>query len=425
MTNTKPRTVTGANMDVIVPKRRGRRLAWALLGVAATAGAALLAWQFVPQGLSVKAVDLRTAAVQRDWFLDEIIVRATAAPLESVILDSVESGRVEDVLVRDGALVKRGDLLFRLSNPQRQLELLARKSDLATQISNLSNLQVGFQQWRSDHRRRITELEYALLLAQKNVSRNTALADQGFVSRAGLEELSDKVQQGRRELSDETASSTDEAATRERAMAEMKNAIAGLKAGLVLAEASVDALAVRAPVAGRLTDFNLQIGETVRPDRRIGRIDDPERYKLVAQIDEFYLNRVAAGIKASVAVNGNPFATTVARVFPQIKEGRFVAELTFNGEQPKEMRPGQSADAQLSLGERRQALVLPNAAYLNDSGGAWVYVLDKKGLATRRPIRLGRRSNTQVEVLQGLQPGETVIISGYAMYGTAESLQVH
>ncbi len=166
------------------------------------------------------------------------------------------------------------------------------------------------------------------------------------------------------------------------------------------------------------------MGETVKTDQHIGRIDDPNRFRLAAQVDEFYLNRVAVGRGGMVKQGEASYPVAVSTIYPQIKDGRFTVEMVFAKGQPPVMSPGQSLDAQITLGEPAPALLLPNGAFVNDSGGTWVFALGADGQATRRAVRVGRRSNSQIEILSGLAPGEHVIISGYAAFGKAERLQL-
>jgi len=412
-------------MDVRIPVRRGRRAVRAGALLAAGALAAFAAWQALPHGLQVAARDVRIARVAPGVFRDEIVVRASAEPLRAIVLDSVESGRVEEVVAHDGQRVAKGDLLFRLSNPQRNLELLARQTEYAQQISNLATLRVAQEASRTDHQRRLADLEFALEQARKQHARNASLAARGFLSTAALEDAADKLAQQRRLLDDERASSAAEEQVRGRVLLQIEGVIAGLQAGLKLVNATVDALAVRAPAAGVLTDFRLLVGETVRPDQRIGRIDDPQRFKLVAQVDEFYLSRVTTGRPGLAVQDGARYPLRVATIYPQVKDGRFTVEMVFTHTQPPVISPGQGLDARLTLGEPARALLLPQGVYASDSGGAWVFVVAPDGRrAGRRAVRLGRRNDTQVEVLSGLAAGEDVIVSGYTPFGKAERLEL-
>ncbi|HEY5799349.1 MAG TPA: efflux RND transporter periplasmic adaptor subunit, partial [Burkholderiaceae bacterium] len=252
------------------------------------------------------------------------------------------------------------------------------------------------------------------------------LAQQGYISNVALEESNDRLEQQQRVLAEAKAANDAEMAIKRDALNRMESAINGLQAGLKLVNATVDALAVRAPVAGRLTDFRLQVGETVKPDQRIGRIDDPSRFKLSALVDEFYLPRVAVGRAGTARVGEQTYPVQVSRVYPQIKEGRFTVEMTFAKQQPPSMSPGQSMDAQLTLSQPAPALLLPNGSFVNDSGGAWAFVLGGDGVtAEKRTIRIGRRSNSQIEVLSGLKAGEKVVVSSYTPYGKATRIQLN
>lgn len=420
--------VTGVAMDTPLPQRPGLRAArFALLLALPLAGClvAWLLWQLLPRGLEVETRDVRIASVGAGVFRDEIVVRALAEPLNSIMLDAVESGRVEEVFARDGQAVKKGDLLFRLSNPQRNLDLLARQAEHAQQISNLANLQVAQEAVRLDYGRRLSELTFTLTQAEKHYARSSQLAGKGFISAVALEESHDKLTQARHLLAQERRGIDLEQSVRRRALTQMEGAIDGLASGLALVGATVDALAVRAPSAGVLTDFRLLVGQAVRQDQAIGRIDDPNRFKLRAQVDEFYLSRIAPGRQGRLVQDDQSWPLEVLTVYPQIKEGRFTAELAFVGGQPGVISPGQGMDVQLTLGQSAKALLLPNGAFANDGGGAWVFVVAPDGgHAERRAVRLGRRSNTQVEVLAGLAAGEKVIVSGYDAFGKTERLRL-
>ena len=412
-------------MDQPVVRKRGKRYAVIGGAVLLAAIACAVLWSFVPRGLQVAAEDVRIASVEKGVFRDDIVVRAIAEPLNSVILDSVESGRVEEVIAKDGAMVAKGELLFRLSNPQRNLELLARQAEHAQQISNLSTLRLAQEASQSEHRRRLSELEFALAQGEKQHARNLKLSSQGFISSVALEESQDRVAQQRHAVVLEREAISAEVKVKRDALAQLEKATRELSSGLALVGATVEALAVRAPTAGMLTGFRLQVGQTVKTDQHIGRIDDPNRFKLAAQVDEFYLNRVAVGRQGTVRQGDTAWPVAVSTIYPQIKEGRFTVEMVFAKGQPPVLSPGQSLDAQITLGEPANALLLPNGAFVNDSGGAWVFVLAANGEdAQRRAVRLGRRSNSQIEILAGLAPGDKVIVSGYATFGKAERLQL-
>jgi HlyD family secretion protein len=411
-------------MDQPLPHRQPSYRTWSLVTLT-VAIAVAGAWQLLPHGLSVRAGEIRMATVEDGQFRNDVLVRAAAAPLHTVMLDALESGRVEEVLVNDGALVERGDLLFRLSNPQLRLNLVAREADRAQQISNLSLLRVDLESSETAHQRRVLDLEFELTQTRKLLSRYRVLAREGVIATRTVEESEDQVVRHERALADERSRAKIEMRIKRDGVRQMEQAIERLDAGLDVVNDSIEGLAVRAPIAGRLTDFHLQLGEIIKPEQRIGRIDDPQRFKLVAAIDEYYLDRVAPGKTGTMQSQGRHFAIEISRVFPQITEGRFKVELLFTGELPPGLKPGQSADTRLTLGEASAARLIPNDAWLNDTGGSWIFATSGEGsIAEKRAIRIGRRNNTQVEVVEGLAPGDRVVVSGYSRFGNAEVLQI-
>jgi HlyD family secretion protein len=268
-------------------------------------------------------------------------------------------------------------------------------------------------------------MKFAVTQARKEQARNVTLMAKGFIPAWSVEQTQDRLAQQEQALEDEQTRFAVETRIKRDGLKQMEQAIAQLDAGLQVVNDSIEGLAVRAPIAGRLTDFHLQVGEIVKAEERIGRIDDPGEFKLSAAIDEYHLGRVAVGQRGSVTVDGREYPVQVSRVFPQVKDGRFSVELLFTGAVPGAMKPGQSTETRITLGETRPALSLPNDDFLNDTGGAWVFVMSPDGrTAHRRQVHIGRRNDTQVEVLAGLVPGERVIVSDYATYRDVDQIEI-
>jgi HlyD family secretion protein len=416
--------VSGAAMDRPMPKRRRNYAAWAL-GIVLLLSCIAAISRLMPHGLRIAEGDIRIAMVEQGVFHNDVVVRSTAEPLHTIMLDVLESGRVEEVLVNDGALVAKGALLFRLSNPQLRLNLVAREADRAQQISNLSVLRVSIETSQTEHQRRMLDLNFALAEAERQYTRYESLMKTGVIAVATFEAVRDRLEQQRQAREEQGRRNEIEMRIKRDGVRQMEQAIQQLDAGLKVVNDSIEALAVRAPIAGRLTDFRLRLGEIVKAEQRVGRIDDPSQFKLTAQIDEYFLRSVVSGKKGSIKVDGRAYPAEVSRVFPQIKDGRFLAELLFTGDAPPGMSPGQSAETRITLGGTSPGLILPNDAFLSDTGGAWAFVLSPDGRsAERRRIRVGRRNTSQVELASGLAPGERVVVSTYAGFGRAERLQI-
>ncbi|KQW45396.1 MULTISPECIES: efflux RND transporter periplasmic adaptor subunit [unclassified Roseateles] len=414
--------ISGAAMDrrVAVPRRYGLI---ALAIVALLACVLLLAWYW-PRGVPVSRADVEIAAAKNGPFRDVVVGRATAQPLQSVLLDATEDGRVEQVLVKDGERVEAGQLLVVLSSTQRAQELMARSSEAAQQLANFSTLRAAWMQAQAAQRRTLTESQFELERVRRLHLRNKELAATGFLSPSALEDSADKLSMAERLFAQQQADGREELAVREQSVRAMQRAVADLNKRLDAMRTASEGLAVRAPVAGRVTGLALQVGESVRIGTRIARLDSLGRFKLDLRLDEFHLGRVRDGLAATLTHGGRDYPLRVARIDPQVKDGRFSAELTFDAEPPA-LQVGQGLDVHLTLGNTQQALLLPDAGFYADTGGAWAFVLDANGRhAPRRELKLGRRADGVIEVLGGLQPGEQVVVSPYRAFAAAPSLQI-
>ncbi|MDR7335785.1 efflux RND transporter periplasmic adaptor subunit [Roseateles asaccharophilus] len=415
--------ISGAAMDrrVAVPRR------WGLLVVAVMAALAmaLLLVRYWPRGVSVSRAEVEIAAVKRGAFRDVVVGRATAQPLHSVLLDAMEDGRVERVLVKDGERVEAGQLLVVLSSTQRAQELMARSSEAAQQLANLATFRAGLAQAQAAQRREVTQAEFELERVRRLHDRNRELAAQGFLSPSALEDSADKLAMARRLFEQLQADGREELRTREQSVQAMQRAVADLDRRLTAMRTASEGLAVRAAVAGRVTGLTLQVGESVRSGTRIARLDSLGRFKLELRLDEFHLARVREGLAAQITHDGREHALRVARIDPQVKDGRFSVELVFDAEPPA-LQVGQGLDVRLTLGQPSPALLLPDAGFYADTGGAWAFVLDADGRhAQRRDLKLGRRADGVIEVLGGLQPGEQVVVSPYRAFTNASALQLN
>ena len=415
----------GEGMDrVVTGARRARwwRVALAALGLAALFAA--LAW-VMPRGLPVARADLKLSTAVAGTFDDELVVRAIVAPAHSVLLDATDGGRVDAVPATDGATVAAGELLYRLSNPQREQDVLARSADVAQQLANLSVQRAELAAARATQRRERANLAFEQDKADAETERAARLAEQGFLSQAALQDARRKSDLQRRLLVQQREDDDAEMATREQSLHELERAVAGLDDGLRLVREAAADLAARAPVRGRLTGFSLQVGATVHPGDHLGRIDEEGRFKLAAAVDEFYRQRLRTGLAAGLDGTATPVPLTLARIDPQINDAHVGIELEFKGAPLQGLQAGQSVDVRVVLGASAQALLVDDGAFYGESGGAWIYVLAHDGAsAQRRPVRLGRRAAGRIEVLDGLHAGDTVIVSGVRGFGDAQRLRI-
>ena len=417
-------TAAGSGMDRRIERSRWaalRRLRLPALGLLAIAGIAAAAIRYVPASgtLSVSADTITTSAVKQAPFQDYLPVRATVAPLRTVWVGAVEGGTVAAVTAVEGASVRAGDVLATLSNPQLELDVTSREAAIAGQLGAMSAQRLALRQSLTAADNTLAETGYNLLKAQRALEINQSLYDHGFESDMRLRGYEAEVQYEAARLLALKQARALNAPIAVRQAVEIDQTSSSLRSNLAVVKASLGTLILRAPVGGRLTDFSLERGQSLKRGDQIGRIDSEDSWRLDADIDEFYLDRVADGQRATAELGGETAVLTVAQVKPQVVSGRFRAQLDFVAAPPRGLRRGETADCRITLGDTHPALVLPNGAWLEGSGGSFAFVLDASGRhAVRRRIQTGRRNPAQVEITGGLSPGDRVITSSYDRFAT-------
>jgi len=408
--------VSGGAMDRVVDRKRlDRRIVIGGLS-AAVLLLILLFWLFAPRSgsMSVSRDRLGIAPVQSGTFDDFLPLRARVTPLVTVYLDAVEGGRVEKKLVEDGAAVSAGQLLAVLSNAELQLSTLEKQAEVEQQLNNMRSQELALTQTRNANLRDLNQAETDLAKARRQYDLYKPLADRGFVSVKTLNDTRDDLtfQTKRLEILKRSIAQTESLQASQ--LAQLRIAAASLNTSMGVARGSLGQLNIRAPVAGELSGFDIQLGQSLQQGERIGQIDSSGGNKLQADVDEFYLGRVAVGQGATADVDGRTYRLKVAKVYPQVRNGQFQIDLVFVGAAPSSVQRGQTVQARLTIGDSSKAVLIPNGAFLNDTGGSWIFVVDGSGNgASRRAVRLGRRNADFIEVLGGLKPGESVIISSY------------
>jgi len=421
------RPESGDGMDRVV-ERKGLSMQ-VKIGLAA-AGIILLAglfYWFAPGANSqtVEASRVTISTVARGRFDDFLPLRARVEPLVTVFLDAVEGGRVEQVLVEDGAMVQPGQMLAVLSNSDLQLNVLARQTEVIQQINSMRSQELALNQTRLANERALIEADLATQTARRKYELEAPLSERGFVSRRQFMDSRDAFEANRQRSAVLRRQQATDERLQSSQLAQLRESATALNASLALARASLDALNLRAPVGGQLTSFSIQVGQSFNRGERLGQIDSAGRNKLRAQVDEFYLGRVAEGQIASADVGGRPFRMRISKIYPQVRNGAFEVDLQFIGQEPADLQRGQTVQIRLTLGDPTPALLIPNGAFYNETGGNWVFVVAPDGgSAIKRQVRLGRRNADHIEVLEGLDPGERVITSPYTGFADKDRLDL-
>jgi HlyD family secretion protein len=358
-------------------------------------------------------------------FDDYIPVRGQVAPLKTVFLDAIEGGRVEAIHVEDGEQVELGQLIVELSNTQLQLDVIAREAQVTEQLNNLRNTELSLEQNRLDHKRNLVDISYHIIRLDREVTRLAPLVEKDLVDDGTVERLRDELDwyRNRREVTLESQA-TDERLQKVQ-MEQLRIAGDQLERNLDVARRNMDSLNMRAPVAGKLTAFDLEIGQALSRGLNIGQIDDPDSFKVTANIDEYYLSRVDLEQTATFSTDGSEYTLSVRKIYPQVQNGTFEVDLVFIGDEPGSIRRGQTLQLNLELGSPSETLLIPNGAFYQDTGGNWVFVVAPDGQrAIKRNVRLGRRNVRDIEVLDGLEAGEQVITSPYTNYLDMDRLEL-
>ena len=412
-------SISGQSMDRVVAKKMplGRMVSY---GVGAVVAALFIYWLvgmlLGGRSLSVNSQRIFVSDVTVGTFEDFIPLRGRLVPRSTVYLDAIEGGRVEEVLIEDGTIVVAGDPIALLSNTNLQLEVLGREAAVTEQLNNMRTIELQLEQNRLAHKRNLVEIDYQIVRLNRSIERQSELAAKELVSQSTVDELQDELDyyMSRREVTLESQ----ETDTRMQAqqLQQLREAGTQLETGLTFASKNLDDLNVRAPVSGKLSGFNIEVGQSIVRGGRLGQIDDPDGYKLNVQIDEFYLGRVDLQQVATAEHSRDTYDLRVAKIYPQVNNGQFDVDMVFE-EDPVGLRRGQTMQLKLTLGDNSDAVLIPNGSFYQETGGNWIFVVSSDGTeAVRRTVRLGRRNTDFIEVLDGLEPGEKVITSPYTSY---------
>ena len=407
---------------VVLPWWRRRSCKIAGATVLAVATCTLLVWRFDgTRNLRVASEKLSISTVTRGTFHDFIPLRARLVPRATIYLDAIEGGRVEQVMVEAGDMVEAGQPLVRLSNTELELVVLDREARLIESITQLQARQSLLEQDRLNNAKALARIDYDVVRLERALGRRRSLASESQEQRDNLQ---DELNYNRRLQPIQVESNSRQEALRVQQLPQIGAQLAKLHEDVGITRAKLASLTVRAPAAGRMTAIDLKVGENRNRGERLGELTPESGFKVVASVDEYYLGRLRAGQTATGEISNRELPLEIERVYPQVRDGSFTVDLKFTGPSPTDLLPGQAVQGKFSLGTASSALLLPTGPFLQQSGGAWVFVVDDDGSALRRRIRVGRRNIEQIEILAGLEPGDNVITSDYTGYSGVDRIEI-
>ncbi|SFD81338.1 efflux RND transporter periplasmic adaptor subunit [Spirosoma endophyticum] len=414
-------------MDRVLPKRFWTTQRLAIFGGGALV-IGLIAYTFFftdrRSKLNVEKDKITVSTVSTGPFEDFIAVTGVVQPLKTIRLDAIEGGYVTQKLVEGGNTVKQGEVLLKLENQSLKLSFLQSETEANRLVNDLQNTRQRIQIERFTLRKTLADVDAQISQAKDTYDRQEKLYKDKVVSEEDYLKAKRAYDRliSQRTIEIETQKYQEENAKFQ--IKQLEGTLQRTQKNVALWQQTLDNLVVKAPVSGQLSSIDVEVGSNINRGQNIGQIDDLNGFKMRVGVDEHYISRVFSGLKGSFEFNGKMHELEISRVYPEVKSGRFEVDMVFPKGTPEGIKRGQSSPIQLELGKAAKATLLPVGGFFSDTGGNWVYVVDKSGKrAVKRPITLGRKNPEFYEVLSGIEPGEQVITSSYENFGDNEVLE--
>ena len=416
-------------MDRPIEKKTGFQLKkhgpWATAAVLLVLLAGWLLFGNHAATLRVDADELAFGTVEQAEFKDYVRTNGQVLPIQVVQIAPEEGGIVREKVAEEGAMVRKGDVIVRLSNSNLDLQILNAEAELAEKQNLLRNTQVAMQQDRLNNQTELAQLEMDTHRKQRAYEQNSQLYQQGLLSREDYLQTEEDYQLSQKKLRLIGNRLQQDSVYRTVQMDQMEDNLQAMRQNVVMVRQRKDKLEVRSAIDGELGLLDVELGQSITPGQKVGQINDLSDYKVQAEIDEHYIDRVRQGLTATFVRQGQTFSLQVRKVYPEVRQGKFRTDFIFKGERPANIRTGQTYYLDLELGQPEQAVIIPRGTFFQTTGGQWIFVLSPDGhKAYRRSIRIGRQNPQHYEVLEGLEPGERVVLSGYEAFKDNEVLML-
>lgn len=404
-------------MDIAIEKKKGIRKKHIPYIAGGAVVLALLLWILFGNHASTLRVESRgitIVEVRQGEFNDYVRVDGQVQPIEVVQISPEEGGIVREKVVEEGAHVKKGDVIVRLSNSDLDLQILDAEAQLAEKQNFLRNTQVTLEQDRLNNMGELLQLDMQVGRYKRAYEQQKRLYEEDLVAKEDYIKAWEDYDLAVRQYGLVSQRLKQDSLSRTFQMAELESNLASMRQNLKLVRARKDKLEIRSQIDGELGLLDVELGQNVASGQKIGQINDLSDFKIQASIDEHYIDRVHAGLPATFERQGASFDLSVRKVYPEVREGKFKTDFVFTGKRPENIRSGQTYYINLELGQSSESVLIPRGTFFQTTGGSWIYVLDSEGKrAYKRSIRIGRQNPQYYEVLEGLAPGEQVIVSGY------------
>lgn len=416
-------------MDKIIEKKTGWRVAFTKKALPWWLGALLMVfvvYLIVRPNNKTLRVDKDTVTISNvvlGEFNDYIRISGRVQPMTTIQLSPQEGGIVEKILIEEGSPVKAGDAILILNNDNLDLQILNSEAELAEKENILRNTQIQMEQQKLDVRQNVLEYGTQVDRLKRAYEQQKALYEDKLIAKEDYLKAEEDYKLALQKYDLIRERSKQDSLYRGTQIDRMEESLENMQLNMSMIRRRKSNLIVKAPIDGELGLLDVVLGQSIAAGTKIGQINSVGVYKVEAQIDEHYIDRVIAGLEATFERQGETYSTVIRKVYPEVRDGKFKADFKFDGEQPDNIRAGQTYYLNLQLGQPEEAVIIPRGTFYQKSGGKWIYVVNKEGTkAVKREIRIGRQNPQYYEVLEGLEPGERVITSGYDTYGDSDVL---
>ena len=416
-------------MDKPIEKKKGIALVFSKKALPFWLGAMMatfILWLIFRDNASTLRVNEDTLSISevRDGeFNDYIRISGQVHPMTTIQISPRESGIVEEIIVEEGSFVKAGDVIIRLSNDDLDLQILNSEANLAEKENTLRNTMISMEQQKMQLNLDILELQTEVKRKGRALESQRRLFDDGLIGKEEYLRSEEDYTLFCKKLEVTLARAEQDSLYRSVQIKQMRESLENMKLNMQMIRKRKDNLAVKAPIDGELGLLEVALGQSIGSGAKIGQINELGSFKIEAQIDEHYIDRVSAGLTATFERQNETYDAVIRKVYPEVRGGKFQADFKFSGEQPANIRTGQTYYLNLQLGQPESAILIPRGTFYQKTGGKWIYVVAPEGgKAVKREIRIGRQNPQFYEVLEGLEPGEKVITSGYDNFGDNEVL---
>ncbi len=419
------------NMDKVIEKKKGiaaaftkKSVKWWALGAFVILVVVLL----LTGRRSVLRVDgstILTGTARQGEFNDYIRVSGQVQPMTTVQLSPTEGGNVKRIVVEEGSHVNEGDVIVVLGNENLDMQILNSEAELAEKENILRNTMISMEQQKLSVRQEKLSLQIEVRRARRAYEQNKALYEEKLIAKEEYLKASEDYELAKDKLELVTDRERQDSLYRSVQIAQMHESLENMRLNMNMIRRRKENLSVKAPISGELGLLDVELGQSVAAGAKIGQINNLDSYKIEAQIDEHYIDRVAPGLEATFERQSEKYSSVIRKVYPEVRDGKFKADFRFEGQQPENIRTGQTYYLNLQLGQSAEAILIPRGSFYQNTGGKWVYVLNADGTkATKRSVRIGRQNPQYYEVLEGLAPGDKVIISSYDSFGDKDELLI-